>query len=358
MVTILTEPAYSESMWCKALYGSLTERLRQKRISFCEMYDTVPENSEAVFIIAADYNWIKATLTELNLSGIKPILICNQAETILGCSYSCVCSDITGSMKYLLDGLKADGKTRVALYGVNTSSISDIGRVDGLFAQKDGIIDSMRVFTNDGSLQNCYRKFVAEADNFDAVICFNDFAAVSLIRRLEADGEVEKLSRLKILSCCQTKISSCYRDKITSINMNLEQYGKAAVFIYEKLKAHPYISQMTLNVSWNSEQSKSLPSSPITLKGAQNTDRIYSDKELNEMICAERILEIDSATDKTVIAYLCGGKSLTEIAAACFLTESGVKYRIKRILEKCRISDKSELISIVKRYLPDYGKNP
>ena len=102
----------------------------------------------------------------------------------------------------------------------------------------------------------------------------------------------------------------------------------------------------------------SFNSLPISLKTTQNTDRIYSDKELNEMICAERILEIDSATDKTVIAYLCGGKSLTEIAAACFLTESGVKYRIKRILEKCKISDKAELISIVKRYLPDYGKNP
>ena len=353
MVTILTEPAYSESMWCKALYGSLTERLRQKRIPFCEIYDTVPVNSEAVFIIAADYNWIKATLTELNLSRIKPILICNQAETILGCNYSCVCSDITGSMKYLLDNLKSDGKTRVALYGVNTSSISDIGRVDGLFAQKDGVIDSMRVFVNDGSLENCYKKFVTEADNFDAVICFNDFAAVSLIRRLEADGEGETLNRIKILSCCQTKISSCYRDKIISINMDLEQYGKAAVFIYEKLKAHTYISQMTLNVSWNSEPNKSSSHIPISLKSARNTDRIYSDKELNEMITAERILEIDSATDKTVISCLCGGKSVSEIAAACFLTDSGVKYRIKRILEKCRISDKSELISIVKHYLKD-----
>lgn len=353
MVTILTEPAYSESMWCKALYGSLTERLRQKRIPFCEMYDTLPQNSDAVFIIAADYNWIKTTLLELNHAGIKPILICNQAETILGCNYSCVCSDITGSMKYLLDNLKSDGKTRVALYGVNTSSISDIGRVDGLFAQKDGIIDSMRIFTNDGSLQSCYRKFVVEADSFDAVICFNDFAAVSLIRNLEADGEDGKLDRLKILSCSQTKISSCYRDRITSINMNFEQYGKAAVFIYEKLKIHPYISQMTLNISWNTEPDNSPTSEPITLKSTQNADRIYSDKELNEMITAERILDIDSATDKTVIANLCAGKSVAEIAAACFLTESGVKYRIKRILEKCRVSDKGELVSIVKRYLKD-----
>ena len=358
MVTILTEPAYSESMWCKALYSSLTERLRQKRIPFCEMYDTVPKNSEAVFIIAANYTWIKATLCELNLSGIKPILICNQAKTILGCNYSCVCSDITGSMKYLLDNLKADGKTRVALYGVNTSSISDIGRVDGIFAQSDGIIDSAQIFTNEGSLKECYKNFSAEADNFDAVICFNDFAAVSLIRHLEAEEKSSSLNRLKILSCCQTKISSCYRDKIISINMNLEQYGKAAVFIYEKLKAHPYISQMTLNINWNTESQNSLNPLPVTIKTAQSTDRIYSDKELNEMICTERILEIENATDKTIISYLCGGKSVAEIASACFLTDSGVKYRIKRILENCRISDKSKLVSIVKRYLPDYGKKP
>ena len=358
MVTILTEPAFSESMWCRALYASLTERLRQKRIPYCEMYDTVPENSEAVFMIAADYRWIKAMLIQLNNGGIKPILICNQAEPILGCHYNCVCSDIVGSMRYLLDNLKADGKTRVALYGVNTNSISDIGRVDGLFAQKDGVIDSMRIFVNDGSLADCYRAFSAEIDCFDAVICFNDFAAVSLIRHLEADGANETLSRLKILSCSQTKISSCYRDQITSINMNLEQYGKAAVFIFEKLKSHPYISQMTLNICWNNEPNESVNTSPICLQSVENTDSIYSDKELAEMITAERILEIDSAIDETILTYLGGGKSVAEIAAACFLTESGVKYRIKRILEKCRISDKAELISVLNRYLPNYGKNP
>ena len=34
MVAILIEPAYSSSMWCKTLYSSLIECLRQKRITF------------------------------------------------------------------------------------------------------------------------------------------------------------------------------------------------------------------------------------------------------------------------------------------------------------------------------------
>lgn len=159
MIAILKEPAYSDSIWCKQLLQSFKDRLKQKRIPFHEVSDRVDETDDGVFILASDYHWIKATVTRLNAAGIKPILICNQAEPIHGCDYSCVCSDIGGSMKYLLGELKAAGRTRVALYGMNTSSISDIGRVDGLFAFKDDSFNEMRIFPNNGSLQNCFAEF-------------------------------------------------------------------------------------------------------------------------------------------------------------------------------------------------------
>ena len=107
MISILTEPAYSGSIWCKELLKSLTDRLRQKRIPFCEIFESIENNGDGVFIIASDYNWIKSTVSKLNSAGIKPILICNQAEQIHGCDYSCVCSDINGSMKYLINDCSA-----------------------------------------------------------------------------------------------------------------------------------------------------------------------------------------------------------------------------------------------------------
>ena len=94
-------------MWCKALLASLTNCLKQKRIPFCEVFEELPAGCDCVFIIAANYNWIKQTLCCLNAVGIKPILLCNQAENITGYSYSCVCSDIVGSMRFLLQELKA-----------------------------------------------------------------------------------------------------------------------------------------------------------------------------------------------------------------------------------------------------------
>ena len=352
MISILTEPAYSGSIWCKELLKSLTDRLRQKRIPFCEIYDGIEANSESVFIIASDYNWIKSTVSSLNKAGIKPILICNQAEQIQGCDYSCVCSDINGSMKYLLSELKSAGKKRVALYGVNTSSVSDLGRVDGLFAFKDEGFDKMRVFTNNGSLSNCFDEFSKEYKSFDAVICSNDFAAVSLVRKL-SKKDPEALKSLKILSCAKTKLSGFYKNMITSVNMNFEQYGKAAVFIYEKLKAHPYMSGITVTVKWNNENERTPRHKAVTLENGNNGYEFYADGEMRDMLTAEQVLNFCGDTDKLILTSLINSLTLEETASRCFLTEGGVKYRIKRILTECRLSDKSELSALLKEYLSD-----
>ncbi len=351
MVYILTEPAYSGSIWCRELLKSLTDRLRQKRIPFCEVFDSVKNDSDGVFIIASDYNWIKSTVSSLNSVGTRPILICNQSEQIQGCDYSCVCSDISGSMKYLLSELRSAGKTRVALYGVNTSSISDLGRVDGLFALKHEGFDKMHIFINNGSLANCFAEFFKERKSFDAVICSNDFAAISLVRNL-SEKDPDALNSLKILSCAKTKLSGFYKDMITSVNMNFEQYGKAAVFIYEKLKIHPYMSGITVKVKWNNENEKTPQHKTVTIENGNNGYEFYADGEMREMLTVEQVLDLCSDTDRLILTSLLNGLTLEETANRCFLTESGVKYRIKRILTECKLSDKSELLTLLRDHLP------
>ena len=410
MVFILTEPAYSGSIWCRRLQKSLKERLKQKRIPFVEAADCIERFGDGYFVIASDYAWIKSTVKTLNSVGIKPILLCNQAEPIKGCDYSCVCSDVNGSVKYLLNELKLAEKTRIALYGVNTSSVSDLSRVDGLFAYKDDCFDKMRVFTNCGSLKNCFEEFFKERGSFDAVICANDFAAVSLVRNLAA-RDAKVLDRLKILSCAETELSHFYKKRISSLNMNFEQYGKAAVFIYEKLKTHAYMSGMTVTVQWNCEdkdkekekekererekekekgrpvadaetdadtdtaakakaeaqnkgknekirkdQSAQLPE-PLCLACDPAGVAFYADDEMHAMLTIEQVLNTCIDTDRKILTDFLNGLSVEETAERCFLTEGGVKYRIKRILSECGVSDRAALIKLLGEFLPsDFEK--
>ena len=62
-------------------------------------------------------------------------------------------------MKNLLDTLKTKDKSRIALYGINTESISDMSRVDSLLNWRAEYFEAMKVFNNNGSLQNCFDEF-------------------------------------------------------------------------------------------------------------------------------------------------------------------------------------------------------
>ena len=348
MVSILAEPAFRESVWCKELRNSLENALRNKRIPFCEIFDTVPADSEGVFLLATGFQWIGNTIRLLNDSGIHPILMGNQLEQVPGCSYSCVCSDVLGSMKYLLEKIKSENKREVALYGVNTNSISDIGRVDGLFALKDDFFDSMTVFENRGSLQKCYEDFRRRGQNVDAVICANEFAAVSLLRNLQKENAPVP----KILSCSQSQLLGYYSRDILTIDLNYEQYGKAAVFIYEKRKKYGWMSNLSISVRWSMEESPAPAAKDISLPQTQAEDVFYEDAELDEMLKVERVLEQSDETDRKILSMLLDGQSMAAICEACFLAETAVKYRLRKLMKQAKTEKKEDLLTLLKKYLP------
>lgn len=351
MVGILLDSKYSESLWCKSLYKSLIERLRQKRIPFCEVFDRIDSELDAVFIISSDREWTISAITQLNQNGVKPILICNQSEKLSGCIYSCVCSDINASMKNLLDTLKTKDKSRIALYGINTDSIADTSRVDSLFNWRGQYFETMQIFNNNGSLKNCFESFIPHINEFDAAICANDFAAVSLVRNLKETAP-EKLNDFYIISCAQTQISNYYRDRILSLNINFEQYGKAAVYIYNALKKHTYLSEMTVKVLWSLDSPNTTPDTKsINLNLKSSTDSFYSDTELREMLIVDKILKSTDDIEKKVVEHLLNKKTIEQIAEACFLTVGGIKYRINKIINESGARNREEIISLINKYI-------
>ena len=350
MVGILVDSKYAESLWCRSLFESLTNELKKKRLPYREIDKTFDKDLDTAFLIASDRKWTVDAITQLNMAGIKPILICNQAENLSACMYSCVCSDINASMKNLLDTLKAKSKSRIALYGINTDSLPDISRVDSLFNWREDNFKTMRVFNNIGSLKNCFDDFKPHAEDFDAVICANDFAAVSLVRNLKRTYP-EKLKSLSIISCAQTHISNYYRDYILSLNMNFEQYGKAAVYIYNAAKKHNYISEMTVKVLWSLESDCLNPNkNSIDLNLVSSEDCFYNDAELIEMLIVDKVLKSTDDIEKKILDSLLKNKVIEQIAEDCFLTVGAVKYRINKIVSKSGAKDKNQVITLLKKY--------
>ncbi len=354
MVHILIDPIYARSVWCENLKQSLISELKKKRIHFSLSEDIEHMLLEdTVFLIASDNAWTENVIRKLNHNSIQPILLCNQMDFLEGLNYSCVCSDVYGSMKSIFSSIKYHGKKSPVIYGLNKKSLSDTGTLkcaQNLSCEMDF---PLKVFYNHGSLAECFEQFYSEIEYFDSAICVNDFAAVSLIKHLQ-DKNSALLEQLLIFSCAKSEISELY-PKIVSPRSNYEDYGKAAVYISEKIEKHHFISNMTIRIARmvDSAIPDTTQDIPFT-ETLTHTDEFYQDLEIAEMICVEKLLCRCDQTDREIIDMLCQKVTLDEICEKCFLSESTIKYRIRRILEDCGFYTKDYLLYITQKYFPEY----
>ncbi len=351
IVHILIDPIYARSVWCENLKQSLISELKKKRIHF-----SLSEGIEhilledIVFLIASDNAWTENTIRKLNHNNIQPILLCNQMDFLESSNYSCVCSDVYSSMKSIFSLIKYHDKKSLAIYGLNRKSLSDIGSLKCAQNLSREMDFPLKVFYNDGSLADCFEQFYSEIDFFDSVICVNDFAAVSLIKHLQ-DKNSALSEQLLIFSCAKSEISELYPN-IISPRSNYEDYGKAAVYISEKIEKHRFISNMTIRIARMVDAAISNTSQDIPFTEAlTHTDEFYQDQEIAEMICVEKLLCRCDQIDRKIIDMLYKKATLDEICENCYLSESTVKYRIKHILDDCGFHTKDSLLHIITKYL-------
>ena len=360
MVLILVEPSYSRSIWCLNLLDGLTGEFKQKRVPFRQVasLDEAGPDDRYIYLIGSDNAWVRAALAACNRMGIYPILLCNQAYHTFDADYSTVCSDVINSMRRLVELLRGRGHGRIALYGVNPQSVSDESRMDSYLAALGGEDGRRHVFFNSGSLENCFEQFMARAQQYDAVICANDFAAISLVRRLGL-RDPALLERLAIAGCADARLTQLYGSHILSVRVNFVEYGRAAVTLLENLRKNPYLSHIIMMIRWDfslldgaaapapaarrREKAPALPADP---------DVFYEDRELNDMMLLEKLLDGCEDPDYDIIRLLLRGEPYEKIAETCFLTESAIKYRVKKMVRVCCVQGRKELTDLLRRYLP------
>ena len=261
MILIFEDPNYAKSVWCQSLVRGLVSELKLKRAAFRFVSSAQELSSQAnegdfVYIIGSGSGWITASLALAERAGAYPILLSNQTRDQLSINCSMVCSDTVGSMKYVIDQLRRLGKQRVAMYGVNPRSVGDASRKSSFLLAAHA--PDSDIFLNDGSLENCFQSFFEQSRSYDAVICANDFAAISLVRKL-SERAPEELARLSIIGCAETRLTKFYEQHIVSIRVNFDEYGKAAVTLLDMLRKNPFLSNIVMSIRWDISALHELP---------------------------------------------------------------------------------------------------
>ena len=362
LILIFVETTYSNSIWCQNLIDGLVAELKQKRIvfRFISSLEELDPESPFIYVIGSSSEWVRAVLEASSRKGIYPILLCNQAFHELDMTYSTVCSDTSGSMQHLVDTLYSAGRRRIALYGVNPCSVSDESRQKGFHAatRQQNLKD---VFINNGSLEHCYSLFRSRITEYDAVICANDFAAISLTRNLLQEAP-DVLDRLLIIGCAETRLTEYYNEHVISIRVNFLEYGRAAVMLLENLRRNPYLSHIVMAIRWDFSPLTTLRKLTAGKREThppmipESKDIFYQDQELNNMLRLERMLNECDDLDREVIDCLLRGAPYETISERCFVTVSTIKYRVRKMISACQAQSRGELIRLLREYLPDLPK--
>lgn len=355
MFYIISEPEYETSTWYKQIIDGLHTEKRKKRYSlkfiqdFSELKSCKITDTDISFVIGTNNDWILNTVSNCKvLFSNRIIVLGNHNPPPGGNTYSVVSGDIENDIRLLYSYLLSYGKKKIALYGINPDSTSDYLRKKSFLAVGGS---ESSLFFNDKSLKDCYEDFCNSKATYDGVICVNDFAAISLLKNLK------KTPAPFIVSCGGTMLSMFFSPSITRVETNYKEFAPSA-FRLAKMIEDNSINSINIKLKGKfiaGDTTDFLPlkneSETTILNKQKKLDKFYADSEIDEMLKVERLFNNCDIDDLLLLERVLSGKKYADIAKELFMSENGIKYRLKNMFKICEKNSKKEFITMLKKYI-------
>lgn len=348
-IHIVIEPEYTASTWCdKIAQGIITEAKHRKVSCYFQAAECVTSSDDLIALIGNSPAWIQETVNRMRRT--QPAHLALVSNTPYTLSINSICTDLLQSMLDVQSYLENDcKKEKIALYGINTSSTTDLLKLRG-FSQTE------HIYYNNSDLRTCFEQFYKNIDLYDAVICTNDYAAVSLLQNLKhlAPSQIQKLF---LVSFSNLHIAKRYMPSITSVTLDYYEYGRKTVDLYRMLLKNPELSTGTLNIKSKIVPRETTVNIPFTGSVYKNEitniecGDFYEDQEIRDFIILENLFTMTTETDEKILDMLSYGFSYEHIAQELYMSVNGIKYRLNKLLENCQLENRRELLRIYKKLL-------
>ena len=356
---IICQPSYSTSSWYSQIMSGILSEKRSKRFSviILDQIDDIRNfevgDDDALIIISSSDTWLESIIdASESFFSNRIIVIGNFEPPVNGRNYSIVSSDIVSDTFNLLSYFHSYKKEKIALYGVNPSSASDTARKKS-FLQFGGLDND--VYINHANLKNCFLNFYSSFNDYDAILCANDYCAISLMMHLKEHG----LTPPFIASCGESHLAKAFTPTITNLKSNYTEFGRKAISLYKELRYDNSVSLIKISLVSEisiGETTNGLPFIPRTKRiiknSTQNTDDLfYSDTEITEMLLVEKLLTECDETSLAILKYIICGLTYQEISERFYMSVNGIKYIAKKMFDLCGVTSKKEFLCLVLKYI-------
>lgn len=359
-IYLVAEQVGLEGYWITDILSGIQREALKKNINIMDYTGALPENETSrpiVLVVGYTQNWMENTCAELKKKDIQPILV-NADHNIF--------AEVLGSIGYVSFGFKravydvlkyliSVDRKKIAFFGAHSSSYSEDVKADE-FLRLSAIFD-LPITKNDlyrgNYIEDCFKSFVKNIKNYNAVFCSSDAAASYIISKCK---EINVLvpRDLAVIGFGNTKLSLRLRPTLTTVENNYVELGRQAVKLHQLLQKNTDIDAASILV----ECPLSIRNSSPPVRNGLNfspeiskKENVYrADPNFMQVLRAEELLKNWDDIDKQIAAGLSHGKTVISIAEGLFISVSAVKYRIKKMLIYADLKNKAELTKLIKKY--------
>ena len=362
-ISIICQPGAEKTHWCGLYLKGIHSEVKRKgdTVSILSIEEAVEafkkEKPVSAGILSTSRAWIEEVAAILSELGVEPIVIGGASrDAFRHASY--VFMDYREATYQLIEYLRSYRKNRIALFAISTDSAPDMIKKDAFLSYDKCREHDVFYYTgNDGLMNSACKRFLEVCKNYDAVICSNDASAMILLHQLE-EADIKVPDDLFLCSFGDMAVSSSGKRMLTMARLNCVEIGKQTVKMCHHLASSPNISSISTKIRCDfiiGNTTANLPVKKETLGTSHTPDgatsTFHSDPSVSRIFLAEKILSSCDAIDIDLLKLIINGYKYFDIAEILHVSESTIKYRLKRIIQIAELDSRDEVIDVMKMFL-------
>lgn len=191
---------------------------------------------------------------------------------------------------------------------------------------------------------------------FAALAGSEDVTEQRFTRRLQQDGYPIP-EKLYLISYGNMALSQLMRPSITSISDGYEEFGRAALSISSLIEKNPSISTVNIQLHCQLNIRETTENRPLPVSAEDEAaepvleNRFFKDPEISNLARLETLFQQCDEIDMALIQQLLSGDSYAQMTEKSFISETAVKYRIRKMEKTCGVGTRMDLVRFLKDFL-------
>ena len=353
---VLTEPDLSGNFWNAKYMAGMRAAVREckgnlSELKPCDLEKIAAEENGLgaripVILNGRTPDWFASHIAYAMDRGFHPILLGSYNNTALR-GVSALSFDFYGIYTAWCSYMYQHGWRNIALVGVSTDNMSDAVKQEAFcdYNNRHNAEGNTGIYYVENSLQNCCESFLADAEQYDAVLCTNDVVAIVLVSLLRQKGFLDSLH---VHSFWDSPLTEYLHPEIKMISLDYHEMGRQAIRLYSFLVNNPGIESVSATVR----------GAPFLMQEKGNIshvsaceNRFLRDEWAQEIYALERLFSVLDEIDLRIICSMVESVPYEQIAEKEFIAVGTVKYRVKRMLSVSQKSSREELLALIDKYL-------